>query len=195
MQTTTEDPFALFEEWMAEATAAEVNDPNAMSVATATPEGAPAVRILLLKGLDPRGFVFFSHDNGRKGHEMAANPRAALCFHWKSLRRQIRIEGAIERVSDAEADAYYASRPRLSRIGAWASRQTTPLGSRAELEAGVAAADARFPGEEVPRPPHWGGFRCIPSRIEFWRDMPFRLHERRVFFRAGTGWAIEMLYP
>jgi len=195
MQTTTEDPFSLFESWMAEATASEINDPNAMSVATATPEGAPAVRILLLKGLDARGFVFYSHDNGRKGQELAANPRVALCFHWKSLGRQIRVEGMVERVTPEEADAYFASRARLSRIGAWASRQSTPLGSRAELEAAVATADARFAGQEVPRPPHWGGFRCLPARIEFWRDMPFRLHERREFFRAGTGWAVEMLYP
>ncbi len=195
MQTTTENPFALFETWMAEAATTEPNDPNAMAVATATPDGAPAVRILLLKGLDDRGFVFYSHDNGRKGRELAANPRAALTFHWKTQGRQVRIEGPIERVSADEADAYYASRPRLSRVGAWASRQSTPLGSRAELEAAVAEADARFPGEEVPRPPHWGGFRCVPTRIEFWRDMPFRLHERRVFTRAGDGWAIEMLYP
>ncbi|WP_431283228.1 pyridoxamine 5'-phosphate oxidase [Humitalea sp. 24SJ18S-53] len=195
MQTTTEDPFALFEAWMAEATATEPNDPNAMAVATATPDGAPSVRILLLKGLDERGFVFYSHDNARKGGELAANPRAALCFHWKSQGRQIRVEGPIERVSAEEADAYFATRAKLSRIGAWASKQSTPLASRAELEAAVLAAEARFPDDHVPRPPHWGGFRCVPARIEFWRDMPFRLHERRVFSRVGEGWAIEMLYP
>jgi len=195
MQRTAEDPFALFEAWMAEAATTEANDPNAMAVATATPQGAPAVRILLLKGLDERGFVFYSHDNGRKGGELAANPRAALCFHWKTQGRQIRVEGPIERVTAAEADAYFATRAKMSRVGAWASKQSTPLDSRATLEAAVATAAARFPDETVPRPDHWGGFRCVPTSIEFWRDMPFRLHERRVFHRGPEGWAIEMLYP
>jgi len=190
------DPYALFTAWLAEAEAAEPNDPNAMCLATSTPDGFPSARMVLLKGLDPRGFVFFTNHGSRKGEQLFANPRAALNFHWKTLRRVVRVEGEVEQVSAAESDEYYATRPRLSRIGAWASRQSTHLESRAELEAAVAAAEARFPDAEVPRPPHWGGFRVLPRRIEFWRDMPFRLHDRRVFhLQADGGWTSETLYP
>ncbi|MCQ4158871.1 pyridoxamine 5'-phosphate oxidase [Roseomonas sp. GC11] len=201
---TATEPFALFRDWMQEAEASEPNDPNAMTLATTTPEGFPSARIVLLKGLEERGFVFFTNRQSRKGDELAANPRAALLFHWKTLRRQVRVEGAVELVSEAESDAYYATRPRLSRLGAWASQQSRPLSGRAELEAAVAAAEARFPGEDVPRPPHWGGYRLLPARIEFWQDMPFRLHDRRVFLRLpeggpesgpGGGWRVETLYP
>ncbi|MCS6933496.1 MAG: pyridoxamine 5'-phosphate oxidase [Acetobacteraceae bacterium] len=194
------DPFALFSDWFAEAEAAEPNDPNAMCLATATPDGAPSARMVLLKGLDPegapaRGFVFYTNLESRKGREIAANPRAALLFHWKSLGRQVRIEGPLAPVAPEEADAYYASRPRLSRIGAWASRQSQPLGSRSELEAAVEAFDSRFPGEDIPRPSHWSGFRLTPERIEFWRERPFRLHERLLFTREGEGWRSGLLYP
>lgn len=190
------DPYALFAAWMAEAEAAEPNDPNAMCLATSTPDGFPSARMVLLKGVDARGFVFFTNHNSRKGGQLFANPRAALNFHWKTLRRAVRVEGDVEEVSAAESDEYYASRPRLSRIGAWASLQSSSLGSRAELEAALAEAEARFPGPDVPRPPHWGGFRVVPRRIEFWRDMPFRLHDRRVFHAQPDGsWTSENLYP
>jgi pyridoxamine 5'-phosphate oxidase len=194
--TPDADPFELFTTWMAEAEAAEPNDPNAMSLATASADGMPTVRMVLLKGLDPRGFVFFTNHGSRKGEQLLANPRAALNFHWKTLRRAVRVEGAVEQVTAAESDEYYASRPRRSRIGAWASDQSHHLGSRAELEAAVAAAETRFPDAVVPRPPHWGGFRVLPARIEFWRDMPFRLHDRRVFHaQPSGGWRSETLYP
>jgi pyridoxamine 5'-phosphate oxidase len=194
--TPDSDPYALFAAWLAEAGAAEPNDPNAMCLATTTSDGFPTARMVLLKGLDARGFVFFTNHGSRKGEQLLANPRAALNFHWKSLRRVVRVEGAVEQVSAAESDEYYATRPRLSRIGAWASLQSSHLGGRAELEAAVAAAEARFPGADVPRPPHWGGFRVLPARIEFWRDMPFRLHDRRVFqAQPGGGWRSETLYP
>lgn len=191
------DPLDLFAAWMREAEAGEPNDPNAMALATATPDGAPSARMVLLKGFDARGFVFYSHRDGRKGGELAANPRAALLFHWKSLLRQVRVEGPTEPVSDAESDAYYASRGRLSRLGAWASRQSRPLAARPELEARVAEAEARFPGEDVPRPPHWGGTRVVPARIEFWRDMPHRLHDRLVYERDAPGapWRTHRLHP
>ncbi|EHL98236.1 pyridoxamine 5'-phosphate oxidase [Acetobacteraceae bacterium AT-5844] len=190
------DPYALFAAWMAEAEAAEPNDPNAMCLATSTPDGFPSARMVLLKGVDARGFVFFTNHNSRKGGQLFANPRAALNFHWKTLRRVVRVEGDVEEVSAAESDEYYASRPRLSRLGAWASLQSSSLGSRAELEAALAEAEARFPGPDVPRPPHWGGFRVVPRRIEFWRDMPFRLHDRRVFHAQPDGsWTSETLYP
>ena len=190
------DPFALFRAWLAEAEAGEPNDPNAMCLATTTPEGFPSARMVLLKGLDSRGFVFFTNRESRKGGELLANPRAALLFHWKSLRRQVRVEGAVEPVAEEESDAYYATRPRLSRLGAWASQQSRPLEGRTELEAALNAAEARFPGDEIPRPPYWGGFRLLPEHFEFWKDMPFRLHDRRLFHaQPGGGWRTEALFP
>lgn len=192
---TQDDPIAVFEGWMAEAAKSEPNDPNAVCLATATPEGRPSARMVLLKGVDADGFVFYTNLESRKGGELAGNPFAALCFHWKTLQRSVRVEGRVERVSDAEADAYYASRARGSRIGAWASRQSRPLESRFALEKAVAEQTLRFGLGEIPRPPHWSGFRLRPDRMELWRDMPFRLHERRVFHRGGDGWTLEMLYP
>lgn len=190
------DPYALFAEWLAEATATEPNDPNALCLATATPEGRPSARMVLLKGQDARGFVFYTNLEGRKGGELAANPHAALCFHWKTLQRSVRVEGPVDLVSDEEADAYYASRSRGSRIGAWASRQSRPLEGRWALEKAVAEYTLKFGLGEIPRPPHWSGFRLVPTRIEFWRDMPFRLHERRIFLANGEGgWGTETLYP
>ena len=189
------DPLLLFQAWFDEAKGAEINDPNAMTVATCTPDGVPSARIVLLKDFDARGFVFYTNREGRKGGELIANPRAALLFHWKTLQRQVRIEGEVEAVSDAEADAYFSSRARISRLGALASEQSRPLASRGELERRVAELDARYPGDSIPRPPHWSGFRVVPRLIEFWQDMPFRLHDRRVYTRAGEGWAIGALYP
>ncbi|MCX7373536.1 MAG: pyridoxamine 5'-phosphate oxidase [Alphaproteobacteria bacterium] len=190
-----DDPSALFADWMAAATQSEPNDPNAMCLATATPDGRPSARMVLLKGVDPRGFVFYTNLESRKGGELAANPHAALCFHWKTLARSVRVEGAVEAVTDAEADAYYASRSRGSRIGAWASRQSRPLEGRWALEKAVAEYTLKFGVSEVPRPAHWSGFRVLPARIEFWRDMPFRLHERRVFTAGEGGWGEVALYP
>ena len=192
---TTDDPIALFAAWLAEAEKTEPNDANAVCLATATPEGLPSARMVLLKGVDARGFVFYTNLESRKGGELAANPHAALCFHWKSLHRSVRVEGGVERVSDAEADAYYASRARTSRLGAWASKQSRPLESRFALEKAVAEYGLRYAVGEIPRPPFWSGFRLLPRRIELWRDMPFRLHERRVFHRDRGGWRLEMLYP
>ncbi len=194
------DPFALFRDWFAEAGRGEPNDPNAMTLATCTPDGLPAARIVLLKGWDQAGFVFFTNTESRKGDELAANPRAALLFHWKSLYRQVRIEGTVGPVAAAEADAYYATRARISRLGAWASIQSRPLPDRATLERRVAEYEAEYPGEAIPRPPHWSGYRVAPERMEFWQDMPFRLHDRRLFTRAGDGregdgWAQSRLYP
>ena len=189
------DPFALFRAWMSEAEPAEPNDPNAVALATVDETGAPSVRMVLLKGLDDRGFVFYTNLSSRKGRAMSRNPRAALCFHWKSLRRQIRAEGDVEAVDDAEADAYFASRPRESRVGAWASRQSDVLGSRQELLDRVRQYEERFADAEVPRPPNWGGFRLVPNRVEFWLDQPFRLHDRAEFLRDGTGWTRRALYP
>ncbi len=189
------DPFARFATWMEEATAKETNDPNAVCLATCTPEGRPSARMVLLKGVDARGFVFYTNLESRKGTELAANPFAALCFHWKSLQRSVRVEGAVEPVSAEEADAYYASRARGSRIGAWASRQSRPLEGRFALEKAVAEYTMKFGLGEIPRPEFWSGFRVLPRRIEFWRDMPFRLHDRQVFHREGAGWRIEALYP
>jgi len=189
------DPYELFDAWFAEAKAAEPADPNAMALATSTPDGFPSVRIVLLKGLDRRGFVFYTNLGSRKGEELAANPRAALGFHWKSLKRQVRIEGPVEPTTEAEADAYFAGRPRASRIGAWASDQSRPLDSRATFEARIRAFDEQYPGEAVPRPPFWSGFRLKPARIEFWQDREFRLHDRLVFTAADDGWTTERLYP
>lgn len=189
------DPYALFAEWLAEAEKSEPNDPNALCLATSTPEGRPSARMVLLKGQDERGFVFYTNLESRKGQELAANPFAALCFHWKSLRRSIRVEGRVESVTDGEADAYYATRARGSRIGAWASRQSRPLEGRWALEKAVADYTLKFGVGAIPRPPFWSGFRLLPDRIEFWRDMPFRLHERRVFLAEGGGWREEALYP
>ena len=189
------DPHLLFDQWLAEATDSEPNDPNAMALATADEAGRPSVRMVLLKGHDARGFVFYTNFDSRKGGELAANPHAALLFHWKSLRRQIRIEGAIEPVSAEEADAYFASRGRDSQLGAWASEQSRPLDARATFEARYESMRARFEGENVPRPPRWSGFRVLPQRIEYWSDRAHRLHERRLFVKDGTGWREGLLYP
>jgi pyridoxamine 5'-phosphate oxidase len=192
---TTEDPFALFAAWMGEAEKTEPNDPNAMVLATATPDGHPSARMVLLKGWDENGFVFYTNLESRKGRELASNQQVALLFHWKSLRRQIRIEGPASSVSAAEADAYFASRPRLSRLGAWASDQSRPLSSRATLAGRVTALELRHPVGDIPRPPHWSGFCVVPTAFEFWQDMPFRLHDRTVFTRADGAWRTAKLYP
>jgi pyridoxamine 5'-phosphate oxidase len=189
------DPLALFDEWFAEARASEPNEPEAMTVATAGADGQPSARMVLLKAHGPEGFVFYTHEGSAKGEDLAENPRAALLFHWKSLCRQIRVEGSVERVTDAEADAYFASRGRDSQLGAWASDQSRPLDSRATFERRFEEAKRRFDGRDVPRPPTWGGYRIVPERIEFWTARPHRLHERRLFTRAEGGWSEGLLYP
>lgn len=191
----TNDPHALFRAWMAEARASELNDSNAMALATVGADGMPSVRMVLLKGHDERGFVFYTNRESRKAGELAADPQAALLFHWKSLRRQVRIEGPVSLVSDEESDAYFATRSRDSQLGAWASDQSRPLDARATFEARFEEVQARFEGGDVPRPPHWGGYRVTPVRIEFWQDRAHRLHERRVFVRDGDGWQEGLLYP
>jgi pyridoxamine 5'-phosphate oxidase len=189
------DPFQLFDEWFAEARASELNDAEAMALATADASGQPSVRMVLLKGHGPGGFVFYTNEQSAKGSQLAANPKAALLFHWKSLRRQVRLEGAAERVADETSDAYFASRGRDSRIGAWASDQSRPLDRRAAFEARFNEMKQRFEGQDVPRPPHWGGYRVVPNRIEFWSDRPHRLHERRLFTLADGQWNEGLLYP
>ena len=189
------DPFPLFDAWFAEAQASEINDPEAMALATAVASGQPSVRMVLLKGHGPYGFVFYTNGESAKGEQLRANAQAALLFHWKSLRRQVRIEGPVERVSDGAADAYFASRGRDSRLGAWASDQSRPLDSRDRFEQRFAEMEQRFAGQDVARPPHWGGFRVVPKRMEFWMDRPHRLHERRLFTRSGDGWTEGLLYP
>ena len=191
----TDDPFALFDAWYREARTTEINDSNAMALATVSADGQPSVRMVLLKGHGPEGFTFYTNRGGRKAAELEVTPRAALLFHWKSLRRQIRIEGPVSRVTDAESDAYFATRSRDSQLGAWASEQSRPLPDRATFEARFAEMQARFDGGDVPRPPHWGGYRVAPERIEFWMDREHRLHERRVFVRNGERWDEGLLYP
>jgi len=182
---------------MTEAIENEPTDPNAMAVVTATPDGRPSARTILLKGVDDRGFVFYTNKESRKAGELAANPRIFLLFHWKSLARQVRIEGVVEDVTDAESDAYYASRPRISRLGAWASSQSRPLSERSELERRLAEYEALFPGEDIPRPPYWSGYRVIPAFFEFWQNMAYRLHDRTTYTRAPgtTGWKVGKLFP
>lgn len=192
-------PFPLFRKWLDDAEAAEPNDPNAMALATIDSDGTPSIRMVLLKGLDERGFVFYTNRESRKGTALDSNPVAALCFHWKTLRRQIRIEGRVERVSDAESDEYYQTRPLGSRIGAWASDQSRPLSSRTHLVNKVSALETQYQdqADSIPRPPHWGGYRVVPQAIEFWHDGEFRLHRRVVYTPAvdGSGWDRKMLYP
>ncbi|MFI4973495.1 MAG: pyridoxamine 5'-phosphate oxidase [Caulobacterales bacterium] len=194
-QLTADDPIALFEEWLREALQRETNDANAMTLATVDAEGLPDARMVLLKGVDQAGFTFFTNTQSAKGRELAGQPKAALMFHWKSLRRSVRIRGDVAPVSEAEADAYFASRARSAQLGAWASDQSRELPDRFALEKRVAEFGLRFGLGKVPRPPHWSGYRVTPHTIEFWRDRPFRLHERLVFVRAGDGWTTRRLYP
>ena len=190
-----EEPFQRFQAWMKEAEVGEVNDPNAMALATVAADGRPSIRMVLLKGMDEQGFVFYTNFESRKGQELLATQKASILFHWKSLRRQIRIEGRVEKVSDTEADAYFNSRPRSSRIGAWASDQSRPMESRLAFEKRIATFTAKFGVGDVPRPPHWSGFRLVPDRFEFWKDKRFRLHEREQFDLKDGAWAVSILYP
>jgi pyridoxamine 5'-phosphate oxidase len=189
------DPFHLFGEWFAEARASETNDPEAMALATANADGRPSVRMVLLKGHGPQGFEFYTNGHSTKARQLAGNPVAALLFHWKSLRRQVRVEGSVEHLPDARSDAYFASRSRDSQLGAWASDQSAPLDARETFERRFKELQERFEGGDVSRPPHWGGYRVIPERIEFWCDRPHRLHERRLFTRSADGWSEGLLYP
>ncbi len=189
------DPIDLFRTWLAEAEKKEINEPASVALATADASGAPSVRMVLVRGVDERGFVFYTNLESRKGIELEANPRAALCFHWKSLRRQVRVEGPVEQVSDAEADAYFASRDRGARIGAWASDQSRPLKGRLDLEKRVARFTAKFALGKIPRPAHWSGFRVRPVEIEFWEQRPFRLHDRVLYLRRDGAWTRRKLFP
>ena len=194
--TEAAEPFRLFAEWLDDAVKSEPNDPNGVALATVDEDGMPDVRMVLLKGFDEQGFVFYTNFESTKGREILSSMKAAMCFHWKSLRRQVRVRGPVEIVSDAEADAYYATRPRGSRIGAWASKQSRPLESRFALEKAVAEYTARYAIGEIPRPPYWSGFRIKPQTIEFWHDRPFRLHDRIMFSRTDAGvWEKTRLYP
>ncbi len=193
--TEAEEPWALFKSWLEDAARSEPNDPNAMALATVDPDGLPNVRMVLLKGFDPSGFVFYTNTESTKGRELLATGKAALVLHWKSLRRQVRARGTVSLVSDAEADAYFKTRPRDSRIGAWASQQSRPLESRFAFEKAIATTAAKYALGEVPRPPYWTGFRIAPVSIEFWHDRPFRLHDRISFTREGEGWRKTRLYP
>lgn len=188
------DPLTLFREWLAEATASEPNDPNAMALATATADGLPSVRMVLLKAADERGFVFYTNRESQKGEELRANPHAALCLHWKSLRRQVRVAGPVSELPPEDAATYFGTRSRMSQIGAWASQQSRPLRSRAMLEERTHQYEAVFP-DAIPRPPYWVGFSVEPLRVEFWQDRPYRLHDRMVFHRSEKGWTKERLYP
>ncbi|MFZ1071161.1 MAG: pyridoxamine 5'-phosphate oxidase, partial [Methyloceanibacter sp.] len=195
--TAADEPLRLFAQWLNDATGSEPADPNAMAVATVDADGLPDVRMVLLKGFDERGFVFYTNMDSQKGRELDLNPKAALLFHWKSRNRQVRLRGAVEPVSDAEADAYFATRSRESRIGAWASQQSRQLESRKALDEAVAKRTAEFAGKDVPRPPHWHGYRVMPLEIEFWHHRPHRLHDRIVFRRASPAapWVKTRLYP
>ena len=195
--TESEEPFRLFAAWLDEAAQSEPNDPTAMALATADADGLPNVRMVLMKGFDAQGFVFYTNLGSQKAQELAADPKAALLFHWKSLRRQVRVRGPVERVTDAEADAYFAPRPRLAQIGAWASKQSSPLESRLAFEKAVATYTARYPVGAIPRPPYWSGFRIIPLTFEFWHDRPYRLHDRIEFQRGKPdgAWTKTRLYP
>ncbi|MCW9034393.1 MAG: pyridoxamine 5'-phosphate oxidase [Alphaproteobacteria bacterium] len=193
--TEKDNPIDVFNSWYTEAEKTEINDPTAMSLATCTKEGRPVVRMVLLKGVDERGFVFYTNLGSRKAGELNETPFAALCFHWKTQRRQIRVEGAVERVSDEEADAYFATRSRLSQLGAWASKQSQPMDGKWELEKRVAEYTAKFNVGEVPRPEFWSGFRIVPDSIEFWSDGKFRLHDRFVFAKEGEKWNVTRIFP
>lgn len=195
--TESVDPFPLFRQWFAEAAEKEVNDPDAITLATVDASGMPDARAMLCKQVDERGFVFYTNAESAKGEEIAANPKAAILYHWKSLRRQVRARGALTKIADADSDAYFASRPRLSRIGAWASQQSRPLESRSKLLGAVALLTAKFGVGEIPRPPYWGGFRLTPIQIEFWQDHQYRLHDRIRFTRGSEGepWRRQRLYP
>lgn len=192
----TNDPYESFATWLELAKTAELNDPNAMNLATADARGRPSNRMVLLNGLDERGFIFYTNSGSRKGIQLTENPFAALCFHWKTLRKQVRIEGHVEMVSDAEADAYYNSRPRQSRIGAWASQQSRPLPDYQDLKDAVAKYEKEFEGrDDIPRPPYWNGYRVVPDRIEFWIDGEYRLHRRYIYIPDATAWSVHMINP